>query len=414
MSDINFEREHTIGETVTARPGRNAGSRLLGGAFLLITASVLGYAWYAAHYGAGAVKTVNEDFNTAKVAAGQFNFKSLPPPKTDNKLALPPVPMPTPTPPQAPLVVAAAPVIDTGEAERKAEEERLRKEAAAREASRIRSSMLVVDAASTASAASGAAATPGAVKVIAPDDDPNSRFLASVSAADVETSHGVKLDRIDALIPQGTVIRGVLETAIQSDLPGMVRATTSEDVYSFDGRRILIPKSTMLTGEYRAGLTTGQTRVFIVWTRMLRADGVSMALGSGGTDTLGRAGLAGEVDNHYFARFGSAVLLSIVGGASSFLAGLNSTGNSVTTAAGATTTAQQAQTQAQQTAGQTANDLANTALKESINIPPTIIIDQGTRIDVLVKRDLDFSDLYLDPVRQALNELRRSLHQGGR
>ena len=127
-----------------------------------------------------------------------------------------------------------------------------------------------------------------------------------------------------------------------------------------------------------------------------------------------RAGLTGEVNNHYFARFGSAVLLSIVGGASSFLAGLNSTGNSVTTASGATTTAQQAQTQAQQTAGQTANDLANTALKESINIPPTIYIEQGTRIDVLVKRDLDFSDLYLDPVRQALNELRHSLNKGSR
>jgi hypothetical protein len=66
----------------------------------------------------------------------------------------------------------------------------------------------------------------------------------------------------------------------------------------------------------------------------------------------------------------------------------------------------QAQTQAQQTASQTFSDLANQALKDSINIPPTINVDQGTRIIVFVKRDLDFSEWYPDPVREALYELR--------
>ena len=83
------------------------------------------------------------------------------------------------------------------------------------------------------------------------------------------------------------MIKGILETAISSDLPGNVRATTTEDVYSFDGRRVLIPKGTMLTGEYRSGLNRGQSRIFIVWTRMLRADGVSLMLGWTGTDSLG-------------------------------------------------------------------------------------------------------------------------------
>ena len=87
------------------------------------------------------------------------------------------------------------------------------------------------------------------------------------------------------------MIRGVLETGIQSDLPGNVRASVSEDVYSFDGRRVLIPKGTMLTGEYRSGVVRGQSRVLIIWTRMLRADGVSLMLGSYGTDNLGRSGL---------------------------------------------------------------------------------------------------------------------------
>jgi len=109
------------------------------------------------------------------------------------------------------------------------------------------------------------------------------------------------------------MIRGILETAISSDLPGNVRATTTEDVYSFDGRRVLIPKGTMLTGEYRSGLNRGQSRVFIVWTRMLRADGVSLMLGSYGTDSLGRTGLTGEVDKHFLDRFGNAALLTITG-----------------------------------------------------------------------------------------------------
>jgi hypothetical protein len=106
------------------------------------------------------------------------------------------------------------------------------------------------------------------------------------------------------------MIRGVLETAIQSDLPGMVRAITSEDVYSFDGRRVLIPQGTMLTGEYRSALSRGQTRVFLIWTRLLRSDGVSLIINSYGTDGLGRSGLAGEVDRHFFERFGAATLLT--------------------------------------------------------------------------------------------------------
>ncbi|MFW8584645.1 TrbI/VirB10 family protein [Rhizobium beringeri] len=124
-------------------------------------------------------------------------------------------------------------------------------------------------------------------------------------------------DRIDALIPQGALIRGVLETAIQSDLPGMVRAVISTDVCSFDGRRILLPKGTMLTGEYKSGMARGQTRVLIVWTRALRSDGTSVALGSYGTDDLGRSGLTGFVDKHYLERFGAAAVLSMVGGVSS-------------------------------------------------------------------------------------------------
>jgi type IV secretion system protein VirB10 len=226
------------------------------------------------------------------------------------------------------------------------------------------------------------------------------------------------------LVAQGTMIRGVLETAINSDLPGMVRAQTLEDVWSFDGRRVLIPKGSRLIGEYRSGITRGQTRVFIVWTRMLRADGASVQLGSFGTDALGRSGMPGEVDNKYLERFGSAILLSVVGGATQFIAGLGQNTNDavsstlqiVDPATGQTisvprdtSSAQRIANARQITGAQTAQiltQLAQEALKDSINIPPTIHVDQGEKIIVFVRRDLDFSAFYPDPVREALHELK--------
>jgi type IV secretion system protein VirB10 len=406
MPGVDFEHESRIAESVVrprgGRPGRLVGILLTGCAI-----ASLGYAWYVSTLGPrNAPKNNNEAFNTAR--AGVTLGFDAPEPKADNRLKLPPVPAPVVAPP---IVAPPAPppmpvVVDDSEARRKAEEERLRREAEARENARLRSAMLVLDVANGApSGLGGANESAGPVKVQGPEEDANRRFLAN--AQDVETAHAHKIARIDALVPQGSMIRATLETAIQSDLPGMVKAITREDVYSFDGRRVLIPSGTMLTGEYRSALTRGQTRVFVIWTRLLRADGISLSLGSYGTDSLGRSGLPGEVDEHYFERFGSSILLSIVGGGSAFLAGLNSTGQSTTAAAGTgTSVGLQAQTQAQQTASQTFSDLANQALKDSINIPPTIYVDQGTRIIVFVKRDLDFSEWYPDPVKEALYELR--------
>jgi type IV secretion system protein VirB10 len=231
----------------------------------------------------------------------------------------------------------------------------------------------------------------------------------------------VKHNRIDALVPQGFMIRGVLETGIQSDLPGNVRASVSEDVYSFDGRRVLIPKGTMLTGEYRSGVVRGQSRVLIIWTRMLRADGVSLMLGSYGTDNLGRSGLEGEVDKHFLDRFGNAALLTLTGGVAQFVASLGQnqnqsanqqyafdpvTGQLIPIAGTQNSTLLSARQIGAQAASQAITRMAEEALKDEIHIPPTIYVDQGTRILVFVKRDLDFSDLYPDPVKEALYELK--------
>jgi len=331
----------------------------------------------------------------------------------------PPLALPPPPAPEPPL---AAAIPNDDEARRLAELERQRQEEERRRWERLRAPQVIADNAAAAAASNG---DEGNRAAAGNDDDPNRRFLASVSAAGVEVARATKNNRIDALVAQGTLIRGVLETALQSDLPGMVRAVVTENVWSFDGRRVLIPSGSRLIGEYRSGIAQGQTRVFIVWTRMLRSDGVSVQLGSNGADDLGRAGNAGFVDNHYLERFGSAIVLSLVGGASQFLSayGQNTdgygNGTVITTTDPVTGVVTQTQTgvnqnqlslQARQIAAQnisqTLTNIAQEALRNSINIPPTIYLDQGTRIIVFIRRDLDFSALYPDPVKEALRELR--------
>jgi type IV secretion system protein VirB10 len=234
--------------------------------------------------------------------------------------------------------------------------------------------------------------------------DRNSKFLASASAIGDRSAKARQIDRIDAMVPEGTLIPGILETAINSDLPGQIRAITSKDVFSFDGRRILIPTGTRLIGEYQSEVTRGQKRIFVIWTRLLRDDGVTVRLNSIGTDSLGRSGLTGLVDNKWRERFGSAILLSIVGAGSSYLTGYGSSSYSST--GNGNTDSDRAAELARETIAQTFSDMANQALAENLKIPPTISVHQGERIFVYVRQDLDFSAMYPDPVEEALKEIK--------
>lgn len=168
-------------------------------------------------------------------------------------------------------------------------------------------------------------------------------------------------------VTQGTMIPAILETAIDTDVPGYVRAVVSQDVRSFDGRRILVPRSSRLVGQYQSGLQAGQKRAYVIWTRLIRPDGVSVALSSPATGFDGRTGLPGEVNSHFFQRFGSAMLLSVIGG----LTAIASSGTSVILGGG--------------------QNAASTALQQDGQISPTVRVRQGEPIRVFTARDLDFS-----------------------
>ena len=116
---------------------------------------------------------------------------------------------------------------------------------------------------------------------------------------------------------QGTMIQAVMETALDSSLPGQTRAIISEDVFSFDGTRLLIPRGSRLIGRYRSGIEISQRRVTIAWDRIILPDNQSIQISAFGGDELGRSGVTGFVDTRFAQRFGSAALISIISAAPS-------------------------------------------------------------------------------------------------
>lgn len=176
------------------------------------------------------------------------------------------------------------------------------------------------------------------------------------------------------LLLEGTVIPGVLETAIQSDMPGSIRAVVDEDVWAADAGQIVLPKGSRLIGRYEAGLSQGQSRVLIAWSRIVTPDHRSIALNSSGVDRLGRSGLSGDVDQHFTTKFEAAFLISAVSAIGQF---------------GANVGLPRAELREALNAGsETVTETANDALGEYLSIPPTIHIDQGTPINVFVQQDV--------------------------
>jgi len=120
------------------------------------------------------------------------------------------------------------------------------------------------------------------------------------------------MGNLSLVIAKGTLIRAVLETPVDSTRQGMARAIVARDVLSFDGRNVLMPRGSRLVGEFLADTASGQSRVLITWTELIRPDGAVIQLTSPSGDTLGRGGVAGKVNNHFFDRFGGAILQSVL------------------------------------------------------------------------------------------------------
>lgn len=201
-------------------------------------------------------------------------------------------------------------------------------------------------------------------------------FLSDQANTGIETALAVQLTGLDSKVLQGALLSGTLETAIDTSLSGQVRAILSEPIYSADGSRILADRASRLVGEYRSFVQFGTSRVLIAWNRLITTDGVSVELGSPGVDGLGRAGLSGITDTQFTTRFGAALLISILGGSSAVLV-------SEATDELTSETAQNVSDDTQ--------DALFRVLEPYLNVPTTVHVHQGARINVFVTRDLDFT-----------------------
>jgi type IV secretion system protein VirB10 len=183
------------------------------------------------------------------------------------------------------------------------------------------------------------------------------------------------------LLAKGSIIDCTLETAIDSTLPGMTTCITAIDTFSADGTVVLLGRGTKLIGETRGEVQEGQARVFVVWTEARTPAGVVVRLDSPGTDALGRSGLEGEVNRHFWQRFGAAALISTIDGAVQSEVQSSSRGGTVVLDPTAS------------------EDVLTDILRSTVGIPPTIRVRNGARIQVLVARDIDFRPVYELDVR---------------
>lgn len=181
-------------------------------------------------------------------------------------------------------------------------------------------------------------------------------------------------------LAKGTFINCILETKVDTTVPGMTSCRIPENIYSMDGRTVLVEAGSRMFGEYRGALAQGQDRVFVLWTQIHTPYGVVVDLDSPGTDPLGGAGHTGEVDFHWWRRFGNALLFSLIDDSFNFAtmkASERSDGVSYYT-----------------TSQDSMSELIKEAMKQTGQIPPTIRINQGSRIGIFTARNIDMSSVY--------------------
>ena len=181
------------------------------------------------------------------------------------------------------------------------------------------------------------------------------------------------------IVQAGTVIPGALITGLRSDLPGQITAQVTENIYDTPtGRFLLVPQGARLIGNYDSQVTFGQSRVLLVWMRLIMPNGRSIVLErQPGADTAGYAGLEDQVDNHWGELFKAAALSTFLAVGTELGAGSDTNSND------------SAIIQAfRHGAADSLNQTGQQVVRRSLNIQPTLTVRPGFPVRVLVNRDL--------------------------
>jgi type IV secretion system protein VirB10 len=181
------------------------------------------------------------------------------------------------------------------------------------------------------------------------------------------------------VVQAGTVIPAALITGIRSDLPGQITAQVTENVYDTPtGRALLIPQGARLIGTYDSQVAFGQSRVLLVWTRLIMPNGHSIVLErQAGADVAGYSGLEDEVDNHWKELLGAAALSTLLAVGTEVNSGVDVNG------------ANSALIQAlRRGAGDSLNQTGQQVVQRNLNVQPTLTIRPGFPVRVVVNQDL--------------------------
>jgi type IV secretion system protein VirB10 len=223
------------------------------------------------------------------------------------------------------------------------------------------------------------AAGPQSLTGSAPPPAPLGGQLTAGGTARVAAGH---LGDVSLTLPRGTTFTCALKTKIVSEQSGFVTCQVLRNVYSADGRVLLVDRGSHMDGEYTSRVKNGQSRIFVVWSRLRTPGGITVDLGSPATGPLGEAGVEGYVDNHWPERIGAALLLSLIEDAAKIAAAEAGSGSNSSTAIVLGDSAD------------TTSNLSEKVLDAQINIPPTIYKLQGEVVGIYVAKDVDFSPVY--------------------
>lgn len=213
------------------------------------------------------------------------------------------------------------------------------------------------------------------------DDDNRQDDKSNFVNGDRNNRWNLKQGQMSAPSPytmfSSTIIPGVLITGINSDLPGQIKGQVSQNVYdTVTGQHLLLPQGTVLVGQYDSRVTYGQSRVLVIWTRIIRPDGSNIDLESmPGTDLTGYAGLTGDVDRHIWRLLGAVVLGSVI------QAGAQS-GTNVGYGP------QSFSESARQGIGAGVSDATQQLTRKELQIQPTITVAPGERFNVFLTKDV--------------------------
>lgn len=175
-------------------------------------------------------------------------------------------------------------------------------------------------------------------------------------------------------VMQGTVIEATLTTGINSQLSGTITSTVSYDIWSFDMRRVLIPRGSQMFGRYSNEVALGQERVLVAWDRVVTPNGQVVDLEAYGSDRLGRSGLTGRVDTRFGQRFGAAAAVSVF---------------SALPALAASRSEDEATSEVAEQIGTDARDATSSIVEKYLSLAPVITVEHGDVIMVMVTNDLE-------------------------